>query len=258
MLSKFQKTLFSLCVLTLSCYGSSRAEDRAEPKIHDFTRMVTPLADIEATVKVSKFDSAELEKIGTDFKNSYSLRSLNFQYKQPDKMKLEGHSPTRGRATIIFNGAIRFYEAPKFKLKNRENLETQSGKRQSLLEYVGLISPVTLKFMNPKYLKDETIEGRETEVYELTFNRTEKGSFYRVWMDTKSHAALKREWFDGAGKLKATFNYLDLTEPAPGVWIPNKVEVKNGEGVSAAILMLSEIKVNQGLTEEPFKVAPAP
>ena len=233
----------------------TRVEERAK-KAGDISNLATTLVDLEATIKVTKYDSAELEKIGSDFKTTYSLRNLNFQYKQPDKIRLEGRSQTRGGAVLIMNGAMRYYEVPKLKLRKSENLMAHPGKRQSLLEYAGLVSLGTLQFMDSKFLREEKSGDSEAAVYEMHFQGEDKGSFYRVWIDKQTRVTVKREWCDGAGKLRATFLYGDAKEIAPGVWLPTRVEVKNADGISAAVLSMTDIKANQGLTDEPFALTP--
>ena len=238
-----------------SSAAPAHREDRSKGA-GDIARLTTTLADLEATIRVTKYDSAELEKIGPDFKTTYSLRNLNFQYKQPDKIRLEGRSQTRGGAVLILNGAMRYYEVPRLKLRKSENLEAHPGKRQSLLEYAGLVSTGTLKFMDSKLIRQETNGDSSAYVYELRFQGEDKGSYYRVWIDTQTHVTVKREWRDGANKLRATFLYGAPKEIAPGIWLPTRVEVKNSDGASAAVIEMSDIKPNQGLTDEPFALAP--
>ena len=124
------------------------------------------------------------------------------------------------------------------------------------MDYVGLVSPGTLQFMDGKLLRSEMIGDREILVYEMRFQGEEKNSFYRVWIDKQTLVTVKREWLDAAGKLRATFLYLDAQEIASGIWLPTKLEVKNAEGVSAAVLALSDIKANQGLSDVPFALTP--
>jgi len=229
-----------------------------EKSTADIAKLTTALTDLEATIKVTKYDSAELEKIGSDLKTTYSLRNVNFQYKQPDKIRIEARSQTRGSALLIMNGATRYYEVPKLKIKKSENLEAHPGRRQSLLEYAGLVSTGTLEFMDATMLREEKLGDRNTIVYNLRFQGEDKGSFYRVWIDKDTHVTMKREWRDGADKLRATFVYSDLKEIAQGIWMPTKVDVKNAEGASAAQLSMTDIKPNQGLTDAPFTPTPAP
>jgi outer membrane lipoprotein-sorting protein len=235
--------------------ASAHAEERAKP-LGDIAKLTTTLADLQATIRVTKYDSAELEKIGSDFKTTYSLRNLTFQYKQPDKIRIEARSQTRGDAILILNGAMRYYEVPKLKLRKSENLETHPGKRQSLLEYAGLVSPGTLQFMDGKLLREEKVGDHDTVLYEMHFQGEEKNSFYRIWIDKQTRVTVKREWCDSGGKLRATFLYTDPQEIAPGIWLPTKVEVKNAEGISAAVLSMSDIKPNQGLSDAPFSMEP--
>lgn len=246
--------VIGLSTLTLAAHRS-KATERAKAG-GDMAKYATTLADLEATIRVTKYDSAELEKIGADFKTTYSVRNLTFQYKQPDKIRIEGHSQTRGGAVMILNGAVRYYEVPRLKLRRSENLESHPARRQSLLEYAGLVSPGTLQFMDGKLLRDERLGDRDTSVYEMRFQGDEKNSFYRVWLDKQTHVSLKREWCDSAGKLRATFLYGSLQEVLPSIWLPTRLEVKNAEGISAAVVSLGDIKPNQGLTDEPFAVTP--
>jgi outer membrane lipoprotein-sorting protein len=249
-------SLFTARLQPILPESAARAEEHAEAKLGDLAKLTTSCSDLEANVHVTKYDSAELEKIGSEFKTTYSLRNLTMQYKQPDKIRLEGHSPTRGDALMIMNGAVRYFEVPRLKIHKSENLENQPGRRQSLLEYVGLVSPGTLQFMEGKLLREEKAGERDALVYDMHYQGVPKGSYYRVWIDKETHITLKREWFDKEDKLRATFSYLDAREVSPGIWLPTKVEVKNAEGAAAATLSLSDIKVNQGLSDEPFTVTP--
>lgn len=244
--------LAAFCIVSVL----SRAQAHDTVNNSALSSFVTPLTDLEATIRVSRYDSAELEKIGADFKTTYSLRNATFQYKQPDKMRLEGRSQTRGGAVLILNGPKRFYEVPKFKIRAMEDLERQPAKRFSLMEWVGLISSGTLKFMDGKLVREEKLGDRQTAVYDMRYQAQPKASYYRVWVDKETRITVRREWFDSANKLRATFLYTEPQEIAPGVWIPLRAEVKNADGVSAAVLTLSDAKANQGLTDEPFTIAP--
>ena len=147
-------------------------------------------------------------------------------YKQPDKMRLDGKSAVLGDAMLIQNGAIRYYSVPKLKLHNREDLKNSPARRQSLLEYGGLMTPNTLTFMQAHFTQHEDVDGADTQVFDLTYKGTTANSHFRVWIDSKSHVTLKRAWYDSENKLKATFYYLEPHEVSPGVWLPTRIEVK--------------------------------
>ena len=221
---------------------------------HDLAEYTTKIEDLEAALRVTKLEPKELEKIGKDFATTYRLRNLTFQYKQPNKLRLVGKSPLLGTALLILNGQTRFYSIPKLGLHKVEDLANSPSKRQSLLEYSGLLSSETLRFMQSKFLRAETLNGNATEVYELKFQGSENASSYRVWIDPKMRLVLKREWYDMEGHLKATFTYQEPQEVAPGVWLPSQIEVKNSEGTVAATTTYSNVKINQGLADTLFAI----
>ncbi len=239
-------------------FGSRTAADDPKPgrapggETRDITMLFTKMDDLEVALKVTKYEPLELEKISPDFKTTYSVRNLNLQFKHPDKLRLEGRSATRGTALMILNGTVRFYSVPKFKIKKSEDLANSPGKRQSLLEYGGLVVPETMRFMQAEFVKNEMLQGASTAVFDLKYLAAVAGPHYRVWIDHKTHITSKREWFDGTGKLKATFLYLDPQEVTPSVWLPGRLEVRNAEGAIAAEVTLSDPKTNQKLPDSLF------
>src|SRR5438046_2812166 len=87
-----------------SVLGGARADSLPKAEAQDLADLTARIQDLETTLRVTKYEPKELEKIGADFKTTYSLRTLTLQYKQPDKLRLEGKSPTRGTALLILNG----------------------------------------------------------------------------------------------------------------------------------------------------------
>lgn len=219
----------------------------------DLSALTTSITDMEAKVHVTKMDTKELEKIGRDFGITYRLHTLLLQYKQPDKLRLTGHIPVLGEAVLIINGSLRFYDVPKVK-KTVEDLEKSPSKRQTLLEYGGLLSPETLRFMQGRFVREEPLDGHPTLVYDLTYQGVESASHYRLWIDPETHITCKREWYDIENKLRATFFYQDPHEVAPGIWLPSRVEVQNADGVVAATTTLHDVKINQGLSDDLFTI----
>lgn len=243
--------------IALAMQSAARAmEEPGKSDSHDIKALTTKVEDIEAMVRVTKYEPKELEKIGKDFGTTYRFRNLIFQYKQPDKIRLEAKSPTLGSATLILNGATRHYSVPKLHLKNTEDLTAAPGKRQSLLEYGGLLSPDTLRFMRAEYVRAETLEGQETEVYKMRYQGAPGGSHYLLWIDPRTRVSLKREWYNADNQLRATFLYQETQEVSPGIWLPTQIEVRNAEGVVAATTTYKDVKINQGLPDSLFSVAP--
>jgi outer membrane lipoprotein-sorting protein len=254
----FRFAAMTLMALTgLSLIGANfpaRGADGPVDANPELATQTSKLADLEVTVHVDNFNTQALEKIGKDFARTYALRTATMIYKQPDKMRLDGQSAVLGEAMLIQNGTVRYYSVPKLRLHNREDLKASPAKRQSLLEYVGLVTPTALSFMQGKFAQNETLDGVETQVYDMTYKGTTVSSHYRVWIDPKTHVTLKRAWFDSENKLKATFYYIEPHEVSPGVWLPTRVEVKNADGISAAITTLEDPQINQGLNDNLFDV----
>jgi outer membrane lipoprotein-sorting protein len=221
------------------------------PKVSDYT---TALADITASIHITESDSKEMAKIGSDFATTYSFHTMSLLYKQPDKLRLDGKSPTRGTLLTILNGPNLFVDVPRFKIHITENLEKYPTRRQSLLELGGVISPSTLKFMNGTYVRPETVDGHATAVFDMHYTGVESGSHYRVWLDSTTHTTVKREWFNSENQLRATFLYDEPKEVSAGMWLPTRVQIKNADGVVGAVLTMEDIRVNQGLVDGLFTI----
>lgn len=261
-----------LCAATLGLFGvanglsarpaggdvasKSSASVRSAADAAALADLTTNITDLQATMRVQKSDTKELDKIGGDFARSYQfqgiLRAVTLEYKQPDKLRLSGKG-LLGKASIVMNGPLRYSRVPLMP-KKVEDLSDSPGKRQSILEYAGLLAPETLTFMQGKFIREETVDEQPASVFDLTYKGSPTGSHFRVWFDTKTRLTIKREWYGLEGKLKATFYYQNPKEVANGIWLPTQVEVKNAEGISAAITTLDDMKINQGLSDDLFTI----
>jgi outer membrane lipoprotein-sorting protein len=108
--------------------------------------------------------------------------------------------------------------------------------------------------MQSHFVRHEAVDDQDTLVYDLTYKGVTGGSHFRIWVDPKNHITVKRDWFDGENHLKATFRYQEPREVAPGLWLPTRVEVKNGDGVVAAVTSMEDIQVGQGLSDSLFMI----
>jgi outer membrane lipoprotein-sorting protein len=206
------------------------------------------LQDLEARVQVVSADQTELAKINRDFGMAYRLRALTMRYKEPNKLRMEG---TIG--SIIINGSARQFRVPAIKLLKTDDLGASPGKRYTLMD-VGLLTAGGLASVQSRYLHDESIGELSTRKFELTY-KDDDSVRYIVWIDPKTHLIAKREWFDGAGKRKATFLYQEPKQVAPDIWAPTRIEIRNVEDAVAAVTSYSDVKVNQGLDDALFKIA---
>ena len=243
------------CIFVTLLTGTAHTETRLDAK--DINQFTASMNDLEASVKVTQIDPKELEKIGSDFALNYRLKNMTLLYKSPDKLRIEGHSNLFGNALLIQNGVSRFYAIPKLRLRKTEDLKDSPLKRLSLLEYAGLLGKDTLSYMQGKFVKEDKLDGKTVAVYELTYQSENGGkSRYRLSIDPKTRITLKRIWFDAANKVKATFLYSDPQETSSGVFMPRKCEILNAEGISAATMIYSAVKLDQGLEDALFSVTP--
>lgn len=254
-----RKILLSSGMVLLGIAGIVSSRTLAVPRgdAKDIARFVAPFDDLEASVKVTKIEPKELEKIGRDFAMNYRLKNMTLLYKSPDKLRIEGRSNILGDALLIQNGASRFYAVPKLNLRKTEDLKESPSKRLSLLEYAGLVAKDTLGYMQAKFVKEEMLADKSVAVYELSYTGENGGkSKYRLWIDPETHLTRKRVWLDADNKVKATFLYSEPQETSPGVFLPGKCEILNGEGLSAATMSYSGVKVDQGLADTLFTLSP--
>lgn len=215
--------------------------------------LLTHPQDLQATLLITERNDQALEKIGSDFARNYSLRSLTLLYKSPGMMRLDGRSAAFGDATLIYNGAVRFYAVPKLHLHRAEDLSAHPGLRQSLLEYMGLITPETLRFMQADSLGVRALKaGESLPFYSLTYKGEKGGSYYRIWVDPATRLTVCREWYGPDNRLKARFNYLAPKLAAPDLWVPTVIEVRNAEGVLAARTEVEEVEVKKDLNKALF------
>ena len=239
---------------------AARADGTAPKPSHEVADRITSLQDLQATLTVTQTDTKELDKIGKDFSVIYRLKNIALYYKSADRMRLEGSSHVYGDALLISNGPAVFYAVPRMRVRKTEDLTDTPFRRQSLLELAGIVSPETLKLMQGEFVKTDTLDGKPggkaTEIYDLRFQSRPTGTRYRIWLDPVTRVTLRREWYDGAGKLRATFNYLEPREVAPHIWLPLRCEVRSSDDKLAAILNIKDAKVNQKLGDDLFEITP--
>ena len=141
---------------------------KADDSIH-LAELTTKLDDLQATIHIAKCDNKELEKIGADFQRTYQfqdmLRDVTLEYKQPDKLRISGKNKILGKPSIVMNGPLRCFDgrassARQQKRSQSGRLKAAPGKRQSLLEYGGLLSPATLDYMQGKFVRQERSTAR--------------------------------------------------------------------------------------------------
>jgi hypothetical protein len=237
------RSLAACALLWTALFAGSRPET---PELRQI--VAADLRDFQATVKVLKADRTELNKINRDFAMAYSLRDLTMRYKEPNKLRMEG-----AIGHLVFNGATRQFRVPLLKLNQKDELGEAPGKRYSLFD-VGVLTPSALAAIQSKFLRPEAVEGVSTQVFEVHYRGDDSARFV-VWVDPARRTVMKRAWYDGAGKLKATFLYSEHKQLEPGLWAPTRLEIRNGEDALAGVTAYSDLKVNQGLDDSLFMIS---
>lgn len=218
----------------------------AEPQLDQLA--LTELKDLQAKVKVVKADQMELGKINKDFGMAYRLKDLTFRYKEPNKIRMDG---SIGR--LIVNGSTRLFQVPAIRLTKKDELGDTPGKQYSLVD-VGLLTKSGVAKVQNKFLRAEKLDGAETRVFDVSYRGADK-THYLLWVDTRTHIIVKREWYDNEGKRRATFLYQEPKEVTTGLWVPTRIEIRNSEGAVAAVSDYSDVKVNQGLDDALFNIS---
>jgi outer membrane lipoprotein-sorting protein len=219
------------------------------PRFEDLA--TSQVADLQATVSVVRADQSELRKISKDFGMAYRLKSVTLRFKRPGKLRMEGKIGQES-AVYIVNGSTRYYSIPKFGISSRDNLGDSPGRRYSLLE-VGILSRGDLAAVQSKHLRSEEIDGAKTQVFEVTY-KGDDSVRYVLWVDPAHQVVRRRDWYDSESKLKASFIHREPKEVAPGLWVPTRLEVRNGDGALAASAEYTEIKINQNLADNLFAI----
>ncbi len=203
--------------------------------------------DLRASVVATNVDAAAVEKINRDFASLYRLRKLTVFVKAPDRFRFENEI-----GVYIVNGSTRYYSVAALKLRKRDDLGPLLSKRPSLLD-MGVLTPSVVANLDARFVRAELLAGTSTAVFDVTF-RQEDSVRYRLWLDEKTRVIVRREWRDGAGKLRATFVCGEAREAKPGIWLPTRIEVRNAEGSVAGVLSYSDTSLNSGLDESLFSI----
>jgi len=207
------------------------------------------LRDLQMEARAEGVRLGELRKINKDFANAYRFRRMTVYYKEPLKLRLE--SEVQGqRITYILDGGRKLVIAPRQRVF--EDVTNAPGKRQTSLDF-GFITPALARLLEAKWLRDERENGVLLKVFELTWGYTQDTARHIVWIDPERRYMVRREWYS-FGVYRARFEYKDPVQAASGIWIPSKVEVYNVDQRFGGRTVNSNIRVNQGLDDELFRV----
>jgi outer membrane lipoprotein-sorting protein len=230
---------------------ATAAPDAVSPRIEDYA---ASLNDFIATMHVDSYDDRNGEKINRDFGYIYKLHGdINVKYKEQNELRLDGRLGA-SHVTFIVNQARQFVRMKELGIKTTADLGASPGKRKTLLD-VGLISRGYLAYTEAKFIGPRPIGGVMCGLFSISYRNKDLDTSHRlVWIDPVSKVTLKREEYSQEGKLNATFYYKDPVQVSPGNWFPTHIVVMNNEGQLAGQTSYHNVQVNQGLTDDLFKM----
>jgi len=218
---------------------------------HDIVQ--TNFQDSTFVGKAVTANSSELRKISSDFAVSYRFlgSEVHAMVKEPFMLRMEANIEDT-RVEYIENGGHRVFKIPQSRLSKTEDVSDSPGKRQTIL-YFGILTPSLFETLyDGAYVR--TDRGTNDLIFDLTFKRPafDDSSRQRVWVDPQKRYVTKREWFAQDGHEMATFLYED-PQFQNGVWYPTKAVVTNVDARIAGITRYESVKVNSGLSSQPFQ-----
>ncbi len=206
--------------------------------------------DLSMTAKVMKGDQKELIKINDDFGQSYRFSSSTIRMKEPYMLRVDAKVDDT-RMSYILNGTTQLMSVPNLRIKQRTNLATAPGRRQTVMDF-GILTPGLFdgSLFTAKFVRvDRKTGGIVFDIgYEAKFDDTTRS---RVWMHPSKHYIMSREWYHRTGRLQATFTYENPAEKK-GIWYPTMMTVRNVDNQIAGQTRYEDVKVNESLSESIF------
>lgn len=104
-----------------------------------------------------------------------------------------------------------------------------------------------------KWLRDETLDGRDTFVIER-YPQYEHSGYTRqiVWLDKEMYQPLKLDFFDRKNSELKTLLFLDYKQYLDQYWRANSMQMTNHQNGKSTILSWSDYKFKTGLSDRDF------
>ena len=205
----------------------------------------TRIKDLRASATLGEADLEVLAKIGKDYANAYRAKAMETYFKEPGRIRFEAKA-IGITFTQVINGNTQYTSV--LGLKRKTVVSTRPMNRQGSME-IGFVTPSALKDFTAKFLRQE----RFAQVFELRYKQRDlRDRKMLVWLDPAKKVLVRRELYHGDGRLKARFNYSTPKEAAPGIWIPTRITVQNGQGAFGGATTYGNFRVNTGLSESLF------
>lgn len=246
--------LLRATILLASLFGLAATGSHASAEISQNILDYVPknLDDFTATMTAQRYDAHAGEKINKDFGLIYQLKGdVSIKYKEENKLRLEAKVGS-GKIILIVNNTTQYTSA--LGARDVRDLGNTPGKRKTLLD-AGFISKGYLAIAEAEFKRTQVVKGVECALFRLSYKDKSLDTSHRLlWIDPKTKVVVKREEYSQAGKLNATYYYLNPKEVDNGVWFPTRIEAYNRDNKEAGVTVYRDIKVNQELDDRVFRL----
>ena len=176
-----------------------------------------------------------------------------------DKSLLIFDSPpdVKGTAFLTFSHALepddQWLYLPALKRVKRISSRNKSGPFMgSEFAYEDLSSQEVEKYAY-EYLRDETLDGRDTFVVSWTPKYEYSGyTHVVVWIDKTMWRSVKLEFYDRKGDLLKTLRISDYQQYLDRYWRPSRMEMVNHQTGKSTDLLWSDYRFRTGLGDRDF------
>jgi outer membrane lipoprotein-sorting protein len=230
----------------------STAEAEAGRSLPRFSTLLSAISDFQAALHVTTPDGKAPELGDRELSRIYALHDVTLQYKAPDQLRLTANSPKDGPETLLIKEDQRSLTVGEGRKVAQHDFGGSPSKRSFLFEFCGILTPGIFDTMRARFVKQETLNGVPTQVYDLTYWGMDGGPYHRVWIDPARRLIVKREYFDADSKLKSIVLYKQPMEIHTTLWIPEAVEIQDGVHKPLATIRISRPQANQGIADSVF------
>lgn len=223
----------------------SAATAQAAPDIRALTS--SRVHTLQASSEIVEENQDQLKKIGGDIALAYRLHRGSLTYEQPGKLRIEASIPHLATGYYVINGNMKRTVAP-FVDKTQDTTGAP-GKRQTLLDF-GLVPPELLVDYTVMFLRRES----GLLCYRVQPKQRSETYYDLIWIDPRTHITAQRYNYDRQGNFTKWFLYKNPVQIAPGIFVPTRVELYNTQNKLAGATVYQNIRVNQTVSEDLFKI----
>ena len=238
---------------TLSCLlllGSAISVSMARAdEIENVRAIAARLNDIQATAEARDINTKEFTRLKKQAQ-ALQFKRIEFYYKNPDKYRVDSRGRELVRVSMIQNGDRETWRTS-FGLRRSQSLTGKPAKKQDTLDF-GMLSPALWGMYRIQFLGEETVEGCPCLALKMTLIEDPGHGHYKVWLDAKTFRVVGWERYGGGGELKLRYMFREPERNPDGVWYSRRIELYSPEGHFVGALVLTQVKINQGLSDKLF------